>query len=564
MANPLPPNNIMNQLDLAPVILESALVNEEEEEFEDEEEEEENEPELTFPYKEADPLNPSPPTSDLETEDVVESEDMVEPEGEIVPNSVHAIEERVTALEDLIKKSDGQTGAPIVRECTFTGFMKCNLTTYRGKKVKFAAATLQGPALTWWNSKLVILGFEAANQIPWVEMKKLMTEEFCPAKEIQRMEHELWNLKNIKGEVTSSKPTNLSEAVRMAHKLMEQKFQAKKEIVVEGIKRKWENSQVRSSRCNYRDNNHNSQQNYQRQGNARAITNAPNEMTELVAPAPTCARCGPRHYDCCPPKCHQCGKFSHRTRDCKSMTIATGANTQHIWTCYDCSEQGYVRNQCLKKKNNSQGGNAHGRAYVMKEGDKNQGPNVVTGTFLLNNHYAFVLFDSGSDNSFVNTRFSHLIDINRDKLDVSYEVELADGKVVSTNTVLRGCILILVNHLFEINLMPIELGTFDVIIRIDWLVERDVVIVCGKKVVHIPCGNKTLIVEGDKGTSRLKVKSCIKARKYIERGCQMFVAYVTKKKSKEKRLEDVPVIHDFPEVFPDDLSGLPPPRQVEF
>ncbi|GKD62631.1 putative reverse transcriptase domain-containing protein [Tanacetum coccineum] len=73
-----------------------------------------------------------------------------------------------------------------------------------------------------------------------------------------------------------------------------------------------------------------------------------------------------------------------------------------------------------------------------------------------------------------------------------------------------------------------------------------------------------LIVKSDKGESRLKVISCIKARKYVERGCHLFLAHVTEKKSKEKRLEDVPIIHDFPEVFPDDLSRLPPPRQVEF
>ncbi|GJT12791.1 putative reverse transcriptase domain-containing protein [Tanacetum coccineum] len=224
-------------------------------------------------------------------------------------------------------------------------------------------------------------------------------------------------------------------------------------------------------------------------------------------------------------------KVRHNSRYCKEKNVATGANAQPVWTCYDCGEQVHTRNHC-PKKNKPQGGNASGRAYVIKDVDK-QGPNVVT-------------------------------DINPDKLDVSYKVELADGKVVSTNTVLRGCTLNLVNHLFEIDLMPIELGTFDVIIGMDWLAERDAVIVCGKKVVCIPCGNKTLIVEGDKGPSRLKVISCIKARKYIERGCQMFVAHVTEKKSKEKRLEDVPVIHDFPEVFPDDLPGLPPPRQVEF
>ncbi|GKD05931.1 putative reverse transcriptase domain-containing protein [Tanacetum coccineum] len=90
--------------------------------------------------------------------------------------------------------------------------------------------------------------------------------------------------------------------------------------------------------------------------------------------------------------------------------------------------------------------------------------------------------------------------------------------------------------------MPIELGTFDVIIGMDWLVKHDAVIVYGKKVVRISYGDKMLIVEGDNGRSRLKIISCIKARKYVEQGCHLFLAHVTKKKSKEKQMEDVPII----------------------
>ncbi|GJZ25465.1 putative reverse transcriptase domain-containing protein [Tanacetum coccineum] len=152
-----------------------------------------------------------------------------------------------------------------------------------------------------------------------------------------------------------------------------------------------------------------------------------------------------------------------------------------------------------------------GRAYAIKDAEQ-KGPNVVTGTFLLNNRYAFALFDSGSNMSFVDTRFSSMLDIDPVKIGASYEVELDDRRVVSTNTILKGCILNLVNHVFEIDLMPIELGTFDVIISMDWLVKHDAVIVCDEKVVHIPYGNKMLIVESDNGVSRLKVISCIKAR----------------------------------------------------
>ncbi|GJX46866.1 putative reverse transcriptase domain-containing protein [Tanacetum coccineum] len=244
---------------------------------------------------------------------------------------------------------------------------------------------------------------------------------------------------------------------------------------------------------------------------------------------PLYERCFTRHVGMCTIKCHKCGKIRHKARKVKQ------------------EEVGEVRS----------------RAYAIKDAEP-KGPNVVTGTFLLNNRYAFILFDSGFDRSFVDTRFSSMLNINPVKIRASYEVELADGRVISTNTVLKSCTLNLVNHIFEIDLMPIEHGTFDVIICMDWLVKHDAVIVCGKKVVRIPYRVKMLIVKSDKGVSRLKVISCNKARKYVERGCHLFLAHVTEKKSKEKRLEDVPVICDFLEVFPEELPGLPLPRKVEF
>nr|GEX89279.1 reverse transcriptase domain-containing protein [Tanacetum cinerariifolium]GEX89283.1 reverse transcriptase domain-containing protein [Tanacetum cinerariifolium] len=116
--------------------------------------------------------------------------------------------------------------------------------------------------------------------------------------------------------------------------------------------------------------------------------------------------------------------------------------------------------------------------------------------------------------------------------------DLADGRVASTNTVLKACTLNLVNHIFKIDLMPIELGTFDMIIGMDWLVKHDVVIYYGEKVVRIPCGNKMLIVKCGKCVSRLKFISCIKARNYVERGCHSFLTHVMESKSKEKRMKD--------------------------
>ncbi|GJR51741.1 putative reverse transcriptase domain-containing protein [Tanacetum coccineum] len=172
-----------------------------------------------------------------------------------------------------------------------------------------------------------------------------------------------------------------------------------------------------------------------------------------------------------------------------------------------------------------------------------------------------MLFDSGVDRSFVSNNFSTLLDI------IPF-----DGRTSETSTVLRGYTLGLLGHPFNIDLMPIDLGSFDIIIGMDWLAKNHAMIVCDEKIVRIPYGNEILIVQGDKSDkekkSTLSIISCVKAQKYMEKGCQLFLAQVTvkenKDESKEKRLEDVPTVRDFPEVFPEDLPGLPPIRQVEF
>nr|GEW39659.1 putative reverse transcriptase domain-containing protein [Tanacetum cinerariifolium] len=382
-------------------------------------------------------------------------------------------------------EAGGQGGAPAARECTFAGYMKCNPIVFYGYEGAIE--------LCRWFEKTEMV-FEISECAEGKKVKEfnmpaytqrfhelaLLFPEMVPS-ERKKVEAYIRGLTdNIKGTVIGSKPASLNEAMRMSYALMEQKAQARTERIAEGNKRKQESSQGGNN------------------SNNRAVQGgyAGNKLL--------CDRCKKNHFGYCK------------------------------------GEKGHTRNYCLKRKD-PQGEEARGRAYVIKDAKKQQGPNMVTGTFLLNNRYAIVLFGSGFDKSFVNTSFSHLIDINPVRLDTSYEVELADGRVASTNTILKGCTLNLVNHLFKIDLLPIELGTFDVVTEMDWLVKQDAVIVCGKKVVHIPVKNKTLVVKGDNDASRLKVKE-----------------------PKEKRLEDVSVIRDFLEVFHDDLPRLPPPRQVEF
>nr|GFA72913.1 hypothetical protein [Tanacetum cinerariifolium] len=263
-------------------------------------------------------------------------------------------------------------------------------------------------------------------------------------------------------------------------------------------------------------------------------------------------------------KCGKCGKLRHKTAAYRCLD-------RKDVTCFSCNEKGHLKRDCPKLKKNRQGGNNRGAVYKLGAMDAQQDPKVVTGTFLLNNRYATALFDSGADKSFVSTKFSTLIDIKPVELDTFYDVELDDGKVRKVRIPLEGKTLVIEAQVtkqgskekrlkdvpiirdfpevfldelpglppprqveFRIDLIP-ELGSFDIIIGMDWLSRYDAAILCGKKKVRIPLEGKTLVIDGNRNNSRLKIVSYIKARKYIEN-----------------------------EVFPDELPGLPPPRQVEF
>nr|GFB09650.1 putative reverse transcriptase domain-containing protein [Tanacetum cinerariifolium] len=292
----------------------------------------------------------------------------------------------------------------------------------------------------------------------------------------------------------------------------------------------------------------------------------------------------------CRPKCTNCKRTGHIARDCRSQVANTNNNNnnnnynnrrattayQGVPTCFECGAQGHFKNNCPRLGNRNQGnqnqagnGNVVARAYGLGTAGGNPDANVVTGTFLLNNHCASILFDTGADKSFVSTAFSSLININPSTLDYSYDVELADGQIIRVNTVIRGCTLNLLNHPFNIDLMPIELGIF-VIVGMDWLKTYHAVIVCDEKIVRVPFGNETLIIrcDGRNNGNQLNIISYTKTRKYLLKGYPVFLANITTKmikdKLEEKRLEDVPIVRDFSKVFPEDLPGLPPTRQVEF
>ncbi|GJZ35693.1 reverse transcriptase domain-containing protein [Tanacetum coccineum] len=261
--------------------------------------------------------------------------------------------------------------------------------------------------------------------------------------------------RSIEGNVTASKPQTLEETINIAQRLMDQN---------------------------------------RRQEAIRAYAATSAENNGYTGNRPLCKKCTLHHTGPCTVKCNTCNKVGHLTKNCKNKGPAIGSNLLPVTvTCHACGEKVHYANQCRKTTTN----NAQGRAYMLRDRNAYQDPNVVTGMFLRNQHLARGLFDSGADKSF-------------------------------------GATLTLLNQPFEIDLMPIKLGSFDIIIGMDWLSKYHVRIICDEKVVHTLINGETLIIR------------------------------VMEKKSDKKRIKDIPVVREFLKVFPKDLPGLPPVHQVEF
>ncbi|GJQ99916.1 putative reverse transcriptase domain-containing protein [Tanacetum coccineum] len=441
----------------------------------------------------------------------------------------------------------GRRQVPTQRECTYTDFLKCQPINFKGTKGVVV--------LTQWVEKMEYVFLISSCAITsQTALKRMITDKYYPRGEIKKLESEYWNLKlrcerygrtglpdMIHGSVKASKPQSMQEAIEFSTEMMDKKMLTAAERQAEN-KRKFEDT----SR-----NNQNQQQPFKRNNVARAYTAGPGDKKPYGGTKPLCTKCNYHHDGPCTQKCTNCKKIGHSARDCKGRPTANnnnnnnnnnnqrtqGTNPRGI-TCFECGVQGHFKSDYPKLKNGNQGnrtgnGNVVARAYVVGSAGTNPNSNVVTGTFLLNNRYASILFDTGADRSFISTAFSSLMDIIPTTLDHGYDVELADGRII-------------------------------------WL--KDQCRIVEMKTVRVPFGDKILIFHGDGSNngheSRLNIISCTKTQKYLLKGCPIFLAHVTTKrvedKSKEKRPNDVPIVQDFLEVFPEDLPGIPLTRQVEF
>nr|GEW89967.1 putative reverse transcriptase domain-containing protein [Tanacetum cinerariifolium] len=374
---------------------------------------------------------------------------------------------------------------PVARECTYQDFQKCQPLNFNETE-GVIGLTCWFEKIETWNSHKSTIRIDAAYAMKWTKLMKLMTEVYCLRNKIKKMETELWNLtvkgndltaytrrfqelvllctimvldeeeiverfigglpKNIQENVITAEPTRLQDSIRIANNLMDQKLK--------GYARSAENKRMFDN--NPRDNRGQQptfkQQNIGGQNVTRAYMTGNNKKKGV----------------------------GHMARDC---TAAFAPNTQRALVVNQSGIVCYENNEATT------------RGYAIEGRGANPDFNIVMGTFFLNNCYASMLFDSGADRIFVSSTFSALLDVAPSTLDTSYAVELTDERISETNVVLRGCTLGLLGHSFDIDLMPIELGTFDVIIDMDWLVKYHAVIIYDEKIVRIPYGDDVLIIQ---------------------------------------------------------------------
>ncbi|GKA59361.1 putative reverse transcriptase domain-containing protein [Tanacetum coccineum] len=303
--------------------------------------------------------------------------------------------------------------------------------------------------------------------------------------------------------------------------------------------------------------------------NAFATTANP-VRREYTSTTPKCTTCNFHH----PPKtpcrtCFNCNRPRHFSKDYRVVprnVNPINARNPTTRACYECGSTEHIKaacprlNQAQRPGGNHQnhvvavnggqgrgnnGNQARRRAFMLGTEEAPQDPNIMTGTFLLNNHYAITLFDSGANYSFVSTTFIPLLEIKPNNLGFSYEIEIASGQLVENDKVIKGCKLEIEGHVFDINFRPFGSESFNVIIGMDWLSDHKAEIICHEKVVRIPLPDgKVLRVIGERSEEKMR--------------------HLRSAKSKEQKQVEIVVVRDYPEVFPDDLSGLPPNREIKF
>ncbi|XP_073031204.1 uncharacterized protein [Primulina eburnea] len=249
--------------------------------------------------------------------------------------------------------------------------------------------------------------------------------------------------------------------------------------------------------------------------------------------------------------CAKCGK-SHKGE----CLIGSGH-------CYRCKEVGHTVYNCPLSFGK---GKVQGRIFSMTKEGANPDASVISGNIFILGKEALTLIDTGATHSFISEEFMHTISVEPTVVPVQFNIVLPSGEEIWTNSIIKACPVLMGSRLLYADLIVISMVAFDVILGMDWLSAYRSVIDCVSKTVKFLVDDyeKDLFVGGTSSLS-IPIISCLQATKLLHKGCVGYLASVldTRKESKIQ-LQDIDVVQDYPDVFDDDVPGLPPDREVEF
>ncbi|KAL5559193.1 hypothetical protein UlMin_035404 [Ulmus minor] len=314
-------------------------------------------------------------------------------------------------------------------------------------------------------------------------------------------------------------------------------------------------------------NNNNSK----RKGNFPVSKNAkPQFVKKEYQPYPTCKKCGKNHLGECTRGmlvCFVCGKEGHFARQCPTRNPTddrNDGNRQQAAQLRAMLAEIEGPTEVPEKKIVPE---PNGRIYAYSKDDAEAGTSkVVTGQLTVANKYAKVLFDSGATHSFASTVFADCVGRGKDKMGQIFRTALPSGDIMLSNYWLCSVPIVIAGRELSVDLVILDMFDYDVIVGMDFLSKYGATINCKSRSVNFNPPGEDQFKFNSKGSRNQKMMiSAMKASKLLTNGCVGFLANIVDTTQKEKiKLEDVPVVNEFKGVFPEDLPGIPPDREIMF
>ncbi|KAL0544263.1 hypothetical protein IC582_019376 [Cucumis melo] len=239
-------------------------------------------------------------------------------------------------------------------------------------------------------------------------------------------------------------------------------------------------------------------------------------------------------------------------------------------TCFKCRQEGHTADRCpLRLTGNAQNQGAgaphQGRVFATNKTEAERAGTVVTGTLPVLGHYALVLFDSGSSHSFISSAFVLHARLKVEPLHHVLSVSTPSGECMLSKEKVKACQIEIAGHVIEVTLLVLDMLDFDVILGMDWLAANHANIDCSRKEVTFnPPSMDSFKFKGGGSRSLPQVISAIRASKLLSQGSWGILASVVDTREVDVSLSSEPVVRDYPDIFPEELPGLPPHREVEF